>query len=56
MRAPEETVLELRRIRLDRWRVIYVVDEELTQVGVLAIRKRPPYDYKDLPELLAELD
>jgi len=49
MRAPEEIKLELRRLRLDRWRVIYVVDEKSTQVGVLAVRKRPPYDYKDLP-------
>jgi mRNA interferase RelE/StbE len=56
MRAPEEIKLEPRRIRIDRWRVVYVVDEEWTKVGILAVRKRPPYDYKDLPELLAELD
>jgi mRNA interferase RelE/StbE len=52
----EEIALEARRLRLDRWRVIYVVDEEWSEIGVLAVRKRPPYDYEDLPELLAELD
>jgi len=41
---------------MESWRVIYVVDEEWSEVGVLAVRKRPPYDYRDLPELLAELD
>ena len=48
--------LEARRLRLDRWRVIYVVDEEWAEIGVLAVRKRPPYEYDDLSELLAELD
>ena len=56
LRAPEGIELEIRRLRLERWRVVYVVDEEWSEVGVLAVRKRPPYDYKDLPELLAELD
>ena len=56
LRVPEEIELEVRRLRLERWRVIYVIDEEWSEVGVLAVRKRPPYDYRDLPELLAELD
>jgi mRNA interferase RelE/StbE len=56
LRTPEGVELELRRLRLERWRVVYVVDEEWSEVGVLAVRKRPPYDYSDLPELLAELD
>jgi mRNA-degrading endonuclease RelE of RelBE toxin-antitoxin system len=54
--TPEHITLEVRRLRLDRWRVVYVVDEEWSEVGVLAVRKRPPYDYRDLPGLLAELD
>lgn len=33
---------EVRRIRIDSWRVIYAVDEEFQQVAVLAIKKRPP--------------
>jgi hypothetical protein len=46
----------VRRLRLERWRVVYVVDEEWSEIGVLAVRKRPPYDYRDLPELLSELN
>jgi mRNA interferase RelE/StbE len=55
MKSPIATELELRRLRLDHWRVIYVVDEQAQEVGVLAVRKRPPYDYSDLPSLLAEI-
>jgi len=44
---------ELRRLRLDRWRVVYVVDDEWTEVVVLAVRRRPPYRYEDLVGLLA---
>ena len=47
--------LELRRLRIERWRVVYVIDEEWELVTVLAVRKRPPYDYEDLEELLAEI-
>ena len=48
--------LELRRLRIERWRVVYVIDEEWELVTVLAVRKRPPYDYEDLEELLAEVE
>jgi len=34
---------------------VYVIDEEWELVTVLAVRKRPPYDYEDLKELLAEI-
>lgn len=47
---------EIRRIRIDTWRVIYAINEEVQQVAILAIRKRPPYDYEDLPDLLASLE
>jgi mRNA-degrading endonuclease RelE of RelBE toxin-antitoxin system len=53
MNVPTDTILEVRRLRLDEWRVIYMVDEEWSEVGVLAVRKRPPYDYSDLSALLA---
>jgi mRNA interferase RelE/StbE len=56
LRVPEGITLEARRLRLDRWWVIYVVGDEWSEVGVLAVRKRPPYGYGDLPDLLAELD
>ena len=40
------------RIRLDKWRIVYSVSESESAIDVLAIRKRPPYDYGDLAELL----
>ena len=33
---------------------VYVVPEEFKAVDVVAARKRPPYDYGDLAELLGE--
>ena len=44
--------IEVRRIRIERWRVIYTVDSEWQEVVIYAIRKRPPYDYDDLETLL----
>ena len=40
------------RLRIDSWRVLYVIDAEWEIITVLAIRKRPPYNYEDLRELL----
>lgn len=40
------------RLRVDSWRIIYTIDESEKLVNVLAIRKRPPYDYGDLQQLL----
>ena len=51
-----QTVLEVRRLRLDDWRVLYAINEELKQVQVFAIRQRPPYDYADLDALLNDLE
>jgi mRNA interferase RelE/StbE len=47
--------VELRRIRMERWRIVYAVCDEEQWVWVLALRRRPPYDYDDLPELIARL-
>lgn len=46
---------EVRRLRLDKWRVVYAITEAERAVDVLAVRKRPPYDYGDLSALLNEL-
>jgi mRNA interferase RelE/StbE len=46
---------ELRRVRIDRWRVVYAITEENATIDILAVRKRPPYDYGDLAEVLAQL-
>lgn len=47
-----ETSYEVRRARLDRWRIVYLIDEETRILSILAVRKRPPYNYHDLAELL----
>lgn len=51
--APSDPVRELRRIRLERWRIVYAITEADQAIDVLTIRKRPPYDYGDLEQLLA---
>jgi mRNA interferase RelE/StbE len=45
---------EVRRLRLDRWRIVYAITEADETVDVLAVRKRPPYDYGDLEALLTD--
>jgi len=45
---------EVRRLRLDRWRIVYAITEGDEAVDVLAVRKRPPYDYGDLESLLKD--
>lgn len=44
----------LYRIRVESWRVVYVVEEDLQLLTVLTVRKRPPYQYDNLRELLSE--
>ena len=46
---------ELCRVRIASWRIVYLIEEEFNLVSVLAIRKRPPYQYDDLPELLKDI-
>lgn len=46
---------DVRRLRLDKWRVVYAISEVDSIVDVLAVRRRPPYDYGDLDALLSEL-
>ncbi len=47
--------MELCRLRLDNWRIVYMITEIEKTVDVVAVRKRPPYDYGDLTNLLDEL-
>jgi mRNA interferase RelE/StbE len=47
--------LEAQRLRIDSWRVLYVIDQEWEIITVLAVRKRPPYNYEDLRELLVRV-
>jgi mRNA interferase RelE/StbE len=43
---------EAWRLRIDRWRVVYTIEEDSRWVGVWAIRRRPPYNYEDLDDLI----
>lgn len=45
---------DLHRLRLDAWRIVYLVDEGRRFVNVLAVRRRPPYDYGDLRQLIED--
>jgi mRNA interferase RelE/StbE len=45
---------ELWRLRLDAWRVVYLINHEAHQIYVLTARRRPPYAYDDLDALVAE--
>jgi mRNA interferase RelE/StbE len=46
---------EVRRLKLDKWRVVYAIAESDGAIDVLAVRRRPPYDYGDLAVLLSKL-
>ncbi|MDQ2997891.1 MAG: type II toxin-antitoxin system RelE/ParE family toxin [Chloroflexota bacterium] len=54
-KQPLDLIHELRRIRLDRWRIVYAITEADQAIDVLTVRKRPPYDYGDLERLLSEI-
>lgn len=47
--------IELRRLRMDAWRILYAVSDGEGWVWVLGIHRRPPYDYEDLTEIAAKL-
>lgn len=47
--------IEIRRARIERWRVVYAVNDGDSWVWILAIRRRPPYDYQDLADLTGRL-
>ena len=47
--------VEIRRIRLEHWRVLYAVNEKNGWVWVLGLYRRPPYQYENLQELVSKL-
>lgn len=49
------TSVEARRQRIENWRIIDVVSDAEMTIDVLGIRKRPPYDYADLTQLLNQI-
>jgi mRNA-degrading endonuclease RelE of RelBE toxin-antitoxin system len=54
LEVPLRSPYEVRRLRLDRWRVVYRISKREDTIDVLAVRKRPPYDYGDLQQMLQE--
>ncbi|NEO34164.1 MAG: type II toxin-antitoxin system RelE/ParE family toxin [Symploca sp. SIO3C6] len=51
-----EIEVEFWRLRLDKWRILYAINESERIVDILAVCKRPPYDYGDLEKLLEQLE
>jgi len=47
--AAEGISVEIMRLRVGHWRIVYVVLDG--QPVVLAVRRRPPYDHADIREL-----
>jgi mRNA interferase RelE/StbE len=47
--------VEIWRVRLERWRIVYAVNDSEQWIWVLGLYRRPPYDYADLPELTRRL-
>lgn len=47
--------VEIRRIRLDKWRIVYAVNDTEAWIWIWGVRKRPPYKYEDLDEILKGL-
>jgi mRNA-degrading endonuclease RelE of RelBE toxin-antitoxin system len=47
--------VEIRRVRLEHWRIVYALNDSEQWVWVLGLYRRPPYDYADLPDLARKL-
>ncbi|MBU0512150.1 MAG: hypothetical protein KKD28_00075 [Chloroflexi bacterium] len=47
--------VDLYRIRMESWRIVYVIEDEWELITVPAIRKRPPYQYEDLEGLMGRV-
>ena len=50
--VPAPPHITLCRFRIEKWRILYVIDEQEKIIDVIAVRQRPPHDYGDLSELL----
>ncbi len=50
----EDEEREIRRLRISRWRIVYLLLED--GPVILGIRQRPPYDYSDVEMLVEEAD
>lgn len=45
----EDDLADYYRIRLENYRLIYTIDDDVVLVEVIRIMKRPPKTYDDLP-------
>jgi mRNA-degrading endonuclease RelE of RelBE toxin-antitoxin system len=45
---------EVQRLRLGHWRILYLILDD--QPLILAIRRRPLYDYADLTSLVEDIE
>jgi mRNA interferase RelE/StbE len=43
------------RLKIEKWRLVYAIDETEKVVDVMTIRQRPPYDYDDLDKLIQSI-
>ena len=51
-----ETIpVEVWRIRLEKWRIVYMITETEKIIDVVVVRRRPPYDYGDVQTILNEI-
>ena len=55
LEIPETIPIEVWRIRLEKWRIVYMITEIEKIIDVVAVRRRPPYDYGDVQTLLNEI-
>ena len=55
LQVPTPIEWEVRRLRVERFRIVYAISEAWKEVAVLAVEERPPYNYDDLERLLTEL-
>ncbi len=46
---------ELWQLRVESWRVVYMIDREPGGIRILTVRRRPPYRYEDLASLPADV-
>lgn len=47
--------IEIWRFRLEQWRIVYAVNDTHQWVRIMSIRRRPPYNYQDIPDIIRRL-
>lgn len=47
--------LRMSWLRIDKLHIVYAVNQSTYFIRILTVRKRPPYNYDDLEQLLQQL-